>query len=125
MDNENLNSSEVTEKEQFTENNTDTENALINEQDNETSEEDELQREIEELEAEARKQFKIGMTIMVVSQLITLVCALTESYMNSHYSTNPIISQLDFIVQTCSYAFYLGLIFIIRYYIARRKIPKD
>jgi len=63
--------------------------------------------------------------MMVGSLVITLIYALTESFMNSHYQPDPIQSQLDFVVKVCSYIFYLGLFFIIRYYITRRKIPKD
>ncbi len=125
MGTENYKSSETNELERPAENTTDTGNALIDETGNETLEDDDLQMEVEELKASARKNFKKGMTIMVVSLLITLVCALIDTFMKAHYQNNPIKSQLDFITQVCSYAFYLGLFFIIRYYIARRKIPAD
>ena len=126
MDEKNLISSETGENELSTED-TDTEKALINEaeKEEENLEDEDLEKEIQELEASARKSFKKGMTIMVVSLLITLICALTDTFMNARYHNNPIKPQLDFIIQVCSYAFYLGLFFIIRYYIARRKIPSD
>ena len=122
---DNLRSVETDEKELLSENNIDEANIRINEVENESQEDEELEKEIEELKASSRKSFKTGMAIMVGSLLITLVCALIGSYMNAHYHHNPIKSQLAFIEQVCSYSFYLGLFFIIRYYIARRKIPTD
>ncbi len=82
------------------------------------------QKEIEELTALSRKQFKTGMIMMVSSLAVTLICALLESYMNAHYQTNPIGPQLQFVVKASSYLFYFGLFFIVRYYITRRKIPR-
>ena len=87
----------------------------------ETQNKEDLQKEIEELTALSKKQFKTGMIMMVGSLAVTLVCALLGSFMKP----NPIQSQLDFIEKVSSYIFYLGLFFILRHYITRRKIPKD
>lgn len=88
-------------------------------------EKEERKKEIEELTALSKKQFKTGMIIMVGSLLVTLICALTGTAMERLYNSNPIQTQLDFVVKACSYVFYVGLFFIIRYYITRRKIPRD
>ena len=90
----------------------------------EDHENNDIDKEIEELTAASRKDFRIGMTIMVSSLLITTVCALTGTALNHFYHSNPIERPLDSIVKLCSYAFYFGLFFIIRSYIKRNKIPK-
>lgn len=87
-------------------------------------EQEDIEKEIEELTAAYKKDFRIGMAIMVGSLLVTLICALTGSAMNSIYHSNPIENPLNTIVKVCSYVFYIGLFFIIKSYIKRNKIPK-
>lgn len=123
MEKDSLNYSDSYENGNSAEEYTEQEETLIQESDMITDEEVDLQDERQELTALSRKQFKRGMIIMVASLVITLLCAVTGSVMESLYHTNPIQSQLDTIVKICSYAFYLGLFFIIQYYITRRKIP--
>ena len=91
----------------------------------ETQKNEELQKEIQELKNQAKKQFMTGMAIMVGSLLVILVCALTSSFVLPHYQDSSLQSKLESVVQISWYVFYLGLFFIIRYHITRRKIPKD
>ncbi len=80
---------------------------------------DELQEERKKMKEQAKRQFITGMSIMIGCLLVVLVCTLIAPH------NSLIRSKMDTIVKICSYAFYFGLFFIIRYHITRRKIPRD